>query len=46
MPWKSAKQRKAAYAAASGKGRTGMSRKAAKKMIAHSKQSGGAKRRK
>ncbi len=46
MPFKSAKQRRAMYAAASGRGKVGISRKAAKKFIAHSKKSSGRKRKK
>jgi hypothetical protein len=38
MPFKSAKQRRAMYAAASGKGKVGISKKAAKKFISHSKK--------
>lgn len=37
MPFKSEKQRKAMYAAAAGKGKSGISKKAAKKFISHSK---------
>jgi hypothetical protein len=37
MPFKSAKQKRAMYAAASGKSNIGISKKAAKKFIAHSK---------
>ncbi|KKN27338.1 hypothetical protein LCGC14_0865630 [marine sediment metagenome] len=37
MPFKSAKQRRAMYAAASGRGKIGISKKAAKKFIKHSK---------
>lgn len=48
MPFKSAKQRRAMYAAASGKGKIGISKKAAKKFIAHSKgkKTGKSRRRK
>ena len=38
MPFKSARQKRAMYAAASGKGNIGISKKAAKKFIAHSKK--------
>ena len=37
MPYKSAKQRKAMHAAASGRGRSGIKPSAARKFIAHSK---------
>jgi hypothetical protein len=46
MPFKSAKQRRAMYAAAKGKSTIGISKKAAKKFIAHSKKSSGRKRKK
>jgi len=45
MPFKSSKQRRAMYAAASGKGNIGISKKAAKKFIAHSKGKKTRKRR-
>ena len=38
MPFKSAKQRRAMYAAAKGKSKIGISKKGAKKFIAHSKR--------
>jgi hypothetical protein len=37
MPFKSDKQRRAMYAAAKGKSKIGISKKAAKKFISHSK---------
>ena len=40
MPYKSAKQRRATHAAAKGKSKIGISRKAAKKFIKHSKGKG------
>ena len=46
MPFKSARQKRAMYAAASGKGNIGISKKAAKKFIYHSKKSSGRKRKK
>jgi hypothetical protein len=38
MPFKSEKQRKAMYAAAKGKSKIGIPKKAAKKLIAHRKR--------
>ena len=39
MPFKSAKQKRAMHAAAAGKSKIGISKKGAKKFIAHSKKS-------
>jgi len=44
MPFKSAKQRRAMYAAAKGKSTIGITKKAAKKFISHSKRKSGRKR--
>ena len=38
MPYKSARQRRAMHAAAAGRGKIGISRKAAKKFVAHSEK--------
>ena len=45
MPFKSAKQKRAMYAAASGKSKIGISKAGAKKFIAHSKKAKKKKRR-